>query len=100
MCGAGKPGRVGGLVMPPQKTRHVSPVYPDDLARAGLGGTIAVSGTLTAQGAVEQLRQAGQGPASLVQALADAVASWRFLPAMLNCEPIAVELNVEARFVP
>jgi Carboxypeptidase regulatory-like domain/Gram-negative bacterial TonB protein C-terminal len=100
MCGKGKPGRVGGLIVPPQKVRHVNPSYPVDLARARLGGIVALVGSITAEGGVANLRHDGAGHDTLVQAMTAAVSQWQFLPVMLNCEPIAVEFNVIGRFVP
>lgn len=99
-CGAGKPGRVGGVVVAPRKVRHVNPRYPESLARARLGGAVTLTGTILADGTVADLRPEGNARAELVQATAAAVAEWRFTPVLLNCDPVGVTLNVEARFTP
>jgi hypothetical protein len=99
-CGAGKPGRVGGVVVAPRKVWHVNPRYPESLARARLGGAVNLVGTILADGTVADLRPEGSARAELVQATAAAVAEWRFTPVLLNCDPVAAALAVEARFVP
>ncbi|MCC6988286.1 MAG: TonB family protein [Acidobacteria bacterium] len=99
-CASGRPGRVGGLIAPPRKVAHVSPLYPDALRQARLGGSVELRATIGADGQVTGIVSAVPPGSLLLDATAAAVSQWRFQPAMLNCEPFAVEMHVVARFNP
>jgi TonB family protein len=99
-CAGRRVGRVGGLIVAPMKVAHVNPQYPADMAKAHLGGSIGLRATLGTDGSVSSISVATEGHRAFIDATAEAVRQWRFLPVMLNCEPIAVEMQVVATFMP
>ena len=77
-----------------QKTQ---PVYPPIAKAARVSGTVVLQATISKTGAIENLRVVS-GPAMLQQAALDAVRSWRYMPYLLNNEPVEVETTVNVIF--
>lgn len=98
-CGAGRPGRIGGALVAPLKVMHVHPAYPVDMRAARQTGTVTLRGTIGLDGAVTGLTAVEASHMSFVTAAAAAVSQWHFLPTMLDCEPVAVEMQVQVSFM-
>jgi len=73
----------------PEKARKlifkVDPVYPPDLKRFGIGGTVRLDVKVSAQGTVRTVSPVGGNPA-LVEAAIAAVKKWKYTPASSDTE--------------
>jgi protein TonB len=83
---------VAGMLI--QKTL---PVYPPIARASRAEGTVVLQATISASGAIENLRVIN-GPPMLQQAALDAVSSWRYRPYLLNGQPVEVETTVNVIF--
>ena len=72
-----------------EKTRKliykVNPVYPPDLKRFAIGGTVRLDVRISAQGTVRTVSPVGGNPA-LVEAAVTAVKKWKYTPASSDTE--------------
>jgi periplasmic protein TonB len=98
--GAGAPQiyHIGGDVSAPQLIFSVDPQYSEEAKRAKYQGVCVVSLIVDAQGnpqRVQVIRHLGKG---LDQKAVEAVKQYRFKPAMLHDEPVAVKVNIEVNF--
>jgi bla regulator protein blaR1 len=98
--GAGAPQiyHIGGDVSAPQLIFSVDPQYSEEAKRAKYQGVCVVSLIVDAQGnpqRVQVIRHLGKG---LDQKAVEAVKQYRFKPAMLHNEPVAVQVNIEVNF--
>jgi protein TonB len=92
------PVRVGGSIHPPQKLRHVAPVYPELARAARREGIVILEAVIGEDGRVRSLRVLRSVPL-LDQAALDAVRQWQFTPTLLNGEPVPVVMTVTVGFV-
>jgi protein TonB len=83
---------VAGLLL--QKT---IPVYPLIAKAARKEGIVVLQATISATGAIENLRVVSGDP-MLQQAALDAVRNWRYRPYLLNGQPVEVETTVNVIF--
>jgi bla regulator protein BlaR1 len=89
---------VGGDVSGPQLIFSPNPEYSEEARRAKYQGVCVVSLIVDAQGnpqRVQVVRHLGKG---LDKKAVEAVKQYRFKPAMLHGEPVAVEVNIEVNF--
>jgi TonB family protein len=89
---------VGGDVSGPQLIFSPNPEYSEEARRAKYQGVCIVSLIVDAQGnpqRVQVVRHLGKG---LDKKAVEAVKQYRFKPAMLHGEPVAVEVNIEVNF--
>jgi TonB family protein len=91
------PVRVGGNIPPPQKIKHVPPVYPDEALRSGVQGVVILEALIDPTGKVSEARVMRSIP-MLDQAAIDAVRQWEFTPTLLNGGPVAVIMTVTVNF--
>jgi len=91
------PVRVGGNIKPPQKTKHVNPVYPAIAQSARVQGVVIIEATIGQNGKVTDARVLRSIPL-LDQAAMDAVRQWEFSPTLLNGVPVAVIMTVTVQF--
>ncbi len=89
--------RVGGNIKTPTKVRDVRPVYPPDAQAAHVSGVVIVEARIGADGGVENARILRSIPL-LDQAALDAVMQWRFVPTLLNGNPVPVIMTVTVNF--
>jgi periplasmic protein TonB len=78
--------------------RRVQPIYPPLARNARVQGPVVLFATISAGGAIENLRVLSGHPL-LVGAAIDAVKQWRYRPYILNGEPIEVETEITVNFV-
>ena len=90
--------RVGGAIRPPQKIRHVAPVYPELARAARKDGIVILEAVIGEDGRVRGLKVLRSIPL-LDQAAVDAVRQWQFTPTLLNGEPVPVVMTVTVGFV-
>ena len=91
------PVRVGGNIPPPQKIKHVPPVYPDEALRSGVQGMVILEAIIDPTGKVSEARVMRSIPL-LDQAAIDAVRQWEFTPTLLNGTPVPVVMTVTVNF--
>jgi protein TonB len=91
------PVKLGGGIKPPALVYEVKPVYPPDLRELKVEGSVMTEVIVDTVGNVYEARVVAAVP-GLEQAALDAVKQWRFQPALLNGEPVAVLCNVEFTF--
>jgi protein TonB len=90
-------GRLAGII-PPQPVHMEAPTFTQSAREKGLQGTAVVSVVVNERGLPEILevtKDPGEGLD--IQSLLT-VAEWRFRPATLNGQPVAVQISVEVSF--
>jgi TonB family protein len=90
--------KVGNGVLPPHATNSTDPEYSDAARRMKYQSRVRLAGTVDPQGAFTDLCVLVAAGAGLDERAVSAVKTWRFEPATLNGEPVAVRINVEADF--
>ena len=88
---------VGGDVKPPQKRRHVNPVYPPIALAARVQGTVVLEAVIDAEGNVQNLAVRESIPL-LDAAAIEAVQQWKYEPTRLNGRAVAVVMLVRVEF--
>jgi protein TonB len=91
------PVRVGGNIAPPQKIRHVAPVYPDDALSARVAGVVILEATIGTDGYVTGARVL-RGVPMLNDAALDAVKQWQYEPTFLSGTPVPVIMTLTVNF--
>jgi periplasmic protein TonB len=92
-----EPVRIGGDVKPPQKVKHVNPVYPAIAQSARVQGIVIIEATIGPDGRVTDARVLRSIPL-LDDAALQAVKEWQFTPTLLNKEPVPVVMTVTVQF--
>ena len=90
--------RVGGGVTAPKNTYDIQPEYSERARQNKYQSSVQISGTVDPKGTFTDLcvsKAAGEG---LDEKAIDAVKTWKFEPATLRGEPVAVRINVEVSF--
>ena len=93
-----EPIRPGGRVRPPEKTRHVDPVYPELARVAGVEGVVILEAIIDPRGRVQNVKVLRSIPLLDAAAIA-AVERWEYEPTLLNGVPVPVVMTVTVRFV-
>ncbi len=76
---------------------RVDPVYPAEATRNGMQGTVEIHESVSADGTVRSLKLVS-GPPPLASAALDAARYWRYIPALLNGQPVDDEQDIEIVF--
>lgn len=85
---------------PPVLLTRVEPAYPEAARRAGIGGEVVLKIVVTEEGKVGKVDVVSSAPAGLTEAAVDAVARWRYRPALVGERAVAVSKIVRIRFAP
>jgi periplasmic protein TonB len=89
-----------GNLVAPVATRTVDPGYPLELMRENVRGTVTLSAVIRSDGSVGEV-QVLNGIDDRLDAYArNALANWRFLPALRNGNPVALQAVVIIPFRP
>jgi TonB family protein len=88
---------IGGNVMPAKLLSSVAPVYPQLARNQRLSGDVKLDALIGENGRVSAMKVIS-GPALLHQAAMDALHQWRYQPATLNGQPMAMHLTVTVQF--
>ena len=86
-----------GSKVSPVLVYEVKAVYPPEARAEKLEGTVTVEAIVDTTGSVYEARVV-DSIKGLDQAALDAVKQWRFQPALLNGEPVAVVCSIEISF--
>jgi beta-lactamase regulating signal transducer with metallopeptidase domain len=89
---------IGGQVRPPRKLKDARPSYPASLKGTKTSGLVVVEGILGGDGSVSGLTVIETPHPDLGRAVIDAIGKWVFDGTMLNCEPVAIKMRVNATF--
>jgi protein TonB len=81
----------------PRKTRHVDPVYPEAARQARIEGVVVLEVLIDEGGYVQDARVL-RSVALLDQAALEAVKQWRFMPSILDDQPVKVILTASVTF--
>ncbi|MCC6860750.1 MAG: TonB family protein [Bryobacterales bacterium] len=99
---AGTPGpaparrvRAGGRVQPPRILAQVRPVYPEG---SNATGKVLLHAVILPDGGLGRAQLITAPDRALAQAVMDAVAQWRYQPAVLNGQPVETETMIEIEF--
>jgi periplasmic protein TonB len=91
------PARTGGDVKPPKLVSTVLPIYPAIARSAGVEGSVVIEASIGPNGNVVSTKVISGQPI-LRQSALDALRKWKYQPATLNGEPIAVQITVTIQF--
>jgi protein TonB len=89
--------RIGGVIKPPTKVRHVSPEYPQAAQSAGVQGVVILEARLEADGTVSRTRILRSIP-QLDAAAEEAVSQWEFTPTLVDGQPTPVIMTLTVNF--
>jgi protein TonB len=90
---------VGGDVKQARLISSVTPVYPQLARNQRLSGDVVIDALVDAHGNVTTMKVIS-GPALLHQAAMDALRQWKYQPATLNGQAMAMHLSVTMQFKP
>jgi TonB family protein len=85
-------------VSPPSALYAPDPDYSDAARKTKYQGSVILWLVVGADGRAHNLRVARSLGMGLDEKALEAVRQWRFQPATLNGQPVAVEINVEVSF--
>ena len=91
------PVPVGGDVKQARLISSVPPMYPTLARNQRLSGNVVIDALIDATGRVSTMKVIS-GPALLHQTAMDAVRQWKYQPATLNGQPMAMHLTVTVQF--
>jgi periplasmic protein TonB len=82
---------------PAHLTYRFDPTYPADAREQNVEGTVTLHLAIDSSGTVQSVKPL-DGPAILIPAAVAAAKNWRFLPALLNGQPVETEQDVKIDF--
>lgn len=88
----------GVPVVAPVATSKLDPVYPQELAREHVEGTVTLYAVIAHDGSVRQIRVLHSVDKTLDDSAMAALAGWRFLPGTKNGNAVDLEAIVEIPF--
>jgi TonB family protein len=96
---------VGGLVLKPSDrfnpchlAYRVEAVYPAEALQQRIEGVVKIQQVVGTDGIVRSVKLLG-GPPMLAAAALEAARYWRYLPALLNGQPVETEQTIEIQFL-
>jgi protein TonB len=89
--------RIGGNVVPAVLVKQKPPQYPPMARAARMEGTVKLRLRIDERGNVKNVEYV-DGPAMLAPAARVAVKDWKYKPATLNGDPVAVDTEVQVNF--
>ena len=90
--------KAGNGIAPPRLTNSPDPEYSDQARGMKYESEVILAGTVDPEGVFTDLCTLVPAGMGLDVKAIDAVKKWRFKPATLNGEPVAVRINVEVDF--
>ena len=93
-------GEPKGDLVAPLATRTVSPKYPLELMRENVAGTVLLSAVISSDGHVGQVTVLSGTNDLLNEYARNALLGWRFMPALRNGKPVALQAVVKIPFRP
>jgi TonB family protein len=94
------PISVGGRVENARLLRNSQPIYPAELQQQGVEGTVLIRTVISRDGVPlnPQIVNTDEVDSRFAQAALDAVSQWRYQPAKLNEQPVAVVTSIDVEF--
>jgi protein TonB len=92
------PMQISGNVLAPVRIHAPDPHYPEEARHARVQGVVILQTIIDKLGNVTDVKVLKGLPSGLTEAAVDAVSSWRFKPATLEGEPVAVYYLVTVSF--
>jgi len=89
--------RIGGKVQQAKLVSKFDPIYPPDAIVNKIQGAVRLHVVLAADGSVMK-QDVVSGDPVLAKAAQDAVKQWKYLPTLLNDEPVEVDTEIEVVF--
>lgn len=87
-----------GYITAPQLIHKVEPEYPDEARKSRYQGTVQISAEIDLAGRPANIRVLHGLGLGLDERAVEAVAQWRFHPAMSNGQPVKVSVVIEVSF--
>jgi len=88
----------GGKVSPANLIAAAKPVYPPEMRRAGVAGTVRVEGVISKDGTLIGTKVISSPDPGLTQAAMDAISQWRYRPSLLDGQPIEVLTTIDVNY--
>ncbi len=85
-------------IIAPLPLHSVDPAYPPALQQEGIEGKVVLYAVIDATGKVTEVRVVGSLDPTLDQNAASAFSEWKFAPALLHDQPIALKVVVTVPF--
>ncbi len=92
------PMQISGNVLAPVRIHAPDPHYPEEARHARVQGVVILQTIIDKLGNVTDVKVLKGLPSGLTEAAVDAVSSWRFKPATLEGDPVAVYYLVTVSF--
>ena len=92
------PNAPGGQLEAPKLIYSPAPLYPAVARAQNAQGVVVIDALVDATGKVTEMKVVS-GPMSLRQAATEAVSKWKYQPARLNGQPIAMHTNLNISFI-
>ncbi len=90
--------QVGGGVVGPEKIFFPKPLYSEDARKGRVQGVVILQAIVDAMGNISEVEVLKPLPLGLTESALETVRSWRFKPATLDGQPVAVYLNLVVSF--
>ena len=88
---------IGGNVQAARLINRVQPVYPEEVSKEKISGTVKLHVIIAKDGKIQQI-QVVSGHPLLVQSAIDAVRQWQYQPTLLNGQPVEVDTQIDVVF--
>ena len=92
------PMKVGGSVLPPRKIYSPAPPYTEEARQGRVQGVVILEAIIDAEGAVRDVKVLKGLPMGLTESAVATAMEWKFEPATLEGEPVAVYFSLTIRF--
>jgi D-alanyl-D-alanine dipeptidase len=90
--------RTGGGIAPPKLLKNILPEFSEEARRRHVNGTVVLSLVVDTNGMPQYVRVKRGLGYGLDEKAVEAVQRWRFAPATLDGNPVAVEISTEVNF--
>lgn len=90
--------RVGGLVQAARLIKAAHPIYPPELEKQGIEGTVILRAVIGTNGKILSLEPFNSADPAFVKSAMDAVRHWEYQPTLLNGEPVEVATTITVVF--
>ncbi len=90
--------RVTGEVTPPEKVFGPTPLYTEEGRQSRTQGVVILEAIVDTEGKVDSVKVIKGLPNGLSESAVETARSWRYRPALLQGQPVAVFLNLTIRF--
>lgn len=90
---------IGSHLRPPERTRHVTPTYPEEAKAVGMEGIVILEVFVSEGGVVSDVRVL-RSIALLDDVAVAAAKQWRFQPTVIDGKPVPVRMTMTIPFPP